>query len=149
MIFHINVFRLLPYNSRGDQFDGTLVVASDRYRPINYLYCHDALRLGLPMNQAKYEKLVVDIGVSESEYASTDRFPSCEIPYPVGIGVSDNGERIQEPSVINSKSGSSLHVSEYSLCRRCMHFERLNIVPAKIGDTEGDIRSTSKCRKHE
>ena len=37
MIFHINMFRLLPYNSRGDQFDGSLVVTSDRYRPINYL----------------------------------------------------------------------------------------------------------------
>jgi len=101
------------------------------------------------MNQARYDKLVVDIGVSESEYASTDRFPSCEIPCPVGISVSDNGDRIREPSVMNSKSSSSLQVSEYSLCRRCMHFERLNIVPAKIGDAEGDIQSTSKCRIHE
>jgi len=28
---------------------------------------------------------------------------------------------------MNSKSGSSLQVSEYSLCHRCMHFERLDI----------------------
>ena len=40
MIFNINMFQLLPYNSQVDQFDGTLVVASDGYRPINYLYCH-------------------------------------------------------------------------------------------------------------
>jgi len=43
------------------------------------------------MNQARYDKLVVDIGVPESKYTSADRFPSCEISCPVGIGVSDNG----------------------------------------------------------
>jgi len=101
------------------------------------------------MNQARYDKLIVDIGVSESKYVSTARFPSCEIPCPVRISVSNNGDRIQEPSVINSKSGSSLQVSEYSLCRHCMHFKRLNIVPAESSDAEGDIRSTSKCRIHE
>ena len=101
------------------------------------------------MNQARYGKLVVDIGVSESEYTSANIFPSCEIPCPVGIGVSDNGDRIRELLIMNSKSGSTLHVSEYSLCRRCMHFERLNVIPADRGDTEGNIQSTSKCHIHE
>ena len=45
--------------------------------------CHDALRLGLPMNQARCDKLIVGIDFPESEYASTNRFPSCEIPCPV------------------------------------------------------------------
>jgi len=101
------------------------------------------------MNQARYDKLVVDIDVPASEYTSANRFLSCEIPCPVGIGVSNNGGRIREPSVMNSKSGSSLHVSEYSLCHRCVHFERLNILPAESGDAEGDIRSTSECSIHE
>jgi len=54
-----------------------------------------------------------------------------------------------EPSVMNSKFGSSLQVSEYSLFCRCMHFERLDIVPAQGNYAEGDIRSTSECRIHE
>ena len=45
MIFYIDVFRLLPYDSRGDQFDGTLVVASNRYWPINNLYSHSSCSL--------------------------------------------------------------------------------------------------------
>jgi len=101
------------------------------------------------MNQVRYNKFIVGIDVPECEYASTNRFPSCEISYPVGISVSDNGHRIQKPSVMNSKSGSSLQVSEYSLCRCCMHFERLNIVPAESGDAEGNIWVTSECRIHE
>ena len=103
----------------------------------------------MPMNQARHDKLVVDIDVLESEYTSASRFPSCEIPCPVGIGVSDNGDRIRKPSVMNSKSGSCLQVSKYSLCRHCMHFERLNIVVAESGDTKGDIRSTSEYRIYE
>jgi len=47
------------------------------------------------MNQARYDKLVVDIDVPESEYAFADGFPSCEISCPVKIGVSDNGGRIR------------------------------------------------------
>jgi len=76
-------------------------------------------------------------------------FLSCEIPFPIGISASDNGDRIREPSVMNSKSGSSLQVLEPSLCCSCLHFERLNIVLAESGGAEGDIRSTSKCRIHE
>jgi len=111
--------------------------------------CQNAQRLGLPMNQARYNKLVVDIDVCESAYASTDQFPSCKISYPVGIGVSNNGNRIQEQSVMNSKSGSRLQVSKYSLCWRCIHFERLNIVLAESSDTKDDIWLTSECRIHE
>ena len=54
-----------------------------------------------------------------------------------------------ELSVMNSKFGSSLQVSYYSLCCRYMHFERLDIVLAQGGYAEGDIRSTSECRIHE
>jgi len=50
---------------------------------------------------------------------------------------------------MNLKSGSILQVSEYSLCHRCMHFKRLNIVPAESSDTEGDVWSASKCHIHE
>jgi len=101
------------------------------------------------MNQARYDKLFVEIDVPKSEYTSADIFPSCEVPCPIGIGLSDNGDRIREPSVVNSKSGSGLQVSEYSLCRRCIYSEKLEIVPAKSGDAEGDIRSNSECRIHE
>ena len=101
------------------------------------------------MNQARYDKFVVDIDMPESEYASPNRFPSCEIPCPVSIGVSNNSNTIWEPLVMNSKSGSSIQVSEYSLCSCCMHFERLDIVPAQGGYAEDDIWSTSECRIHE
>jgi len=50
---------------------------------------------------------------------------------------------------MNSKSSSSLLVLEYSFCHHCGHFERLNIVPADSIDTEGNIRSTSKCHIYE
>jgi len=50
---------------------------------------------------------------------------------------------------MNLKSDSSLQVSEYSLHRRCVHFKRLNVVPAESSNAEGDIRSTSKCCIHE
>jgi len=80
---------------------------------------------------------------------NTDRFPSCEIPCAVWIGVSNNSKRIRELSVMNSKSSSSLQVSEYPHCRHCMHFERLDIVPVQGGYAAGDIRLTSECHIYE
>ena len=38
MIFHVNMFRLLLYDSQGDQFDGALVVTSNRYWSLRDLY---------------------------------------------------------------------------------------------------------------
>jgi len=101
------------------------------------------------MDQARYDKLFIDINVPKSEYASANRFPICEVPCPVGIGVSDNGDRIGKTSVVNLKSGSGLEILKHSLCRHCMHFERFDIVSTESGDAECDVRLTSESCIHE
>jgi len=100
------------------------------------------------MDQTSYDKLFVDIDVPESEYASADRFPSCKVPSPVGIGVSDNGDRVGKASVVNLKSGCGLEISKHSLRSSCMHFKRFDVISAESRHTEGDVWSTSECRIH-
>jgi len=101
------------------------------------------------MDQARYDKLFIDIGIPKSEYVSANRFPSCEVHCPVGISVSDNGDRILKVSLVNSKSGSGFELLKHSLCSHCMHFKRLDIVSTESSETEGDVQSASECYIHE
>jgi len=50
---------------------------------------------------------------------------------------------------MDAEFGGCLQIPKHSSRGGQMHFKRLNVVSAQSSDTEGNVRSASKCRVHQ